>query len=157
MTITESRLSHGVLTVGTAPDEMDLSCQITNVRFTSSYSDDGDSVETLCGDRKAAGEKSDGGTLAGTFIQDWTAPNGASVILWLMENDLKEVPYTYTPEEGGSTFSGNVRVKLPSEFLGGDVQTRITSDFEWTVTGPWPPTVTAPVGGATSTATASAF
>lgn len=155
MTIVESRLREGTFKVGTAPSELDLSCQLTNIRYASGYSDDGDAVETLCGDRKAPGEKSDGGTLQGTFIQDWTAPAGASIILWLMEHDLEEVPYTYTPEVDGSTFSGNVRVKLPSEFLGGDVNTRITSDFEWQVTGPWPPTVVPPAGGATTAATGS--
>lgn len=153
MAIVESRLLEGTLTVGTAPDDMDLSCQITNVRYTSSYSDDGDAVETLCGDKIAAGEKNDGGSLEGTFIQDWTAPANASIIAYLMAHDLEEMPYTYTPNPAGSTYSGKVRIKLPSEFLGGDVNTRLTSDFAWTVTS-WPPTVTPPTGGAAATSPA---
>lgn len=153
MTITESRLKDGTLVLGTAPDEMDISCQLTNVRYASSYSDDGDTVETLCGDTIAAGEKFDGATLQGTFIQDWTAATGMSAILYLLENDLTVVPYTYTPNPAGPTFAGNVRIKLPSEFLGGDVNTRLTSDFEWVVTSPWPPTQTSgPVASTGATA-----
>src|SRR4051794_28216458 len=106
MAIVESRLRDGTLTIGTAPDDLDLSCQLTNVRYASSYSDDGDSVETLCGDKVAAAEKNDGGTLQGTFIQDWTAATGTSIILYLMEHDLEEVDYTYTPNVDGATFSG---------------------------------------------------
>ena len=154
MTIVESRLKDGTLVLGTNPDEFDISCQLTNVRYATSYSDDGDAVETLCGDRMAPGEKSDGATLQGTFIQDWTAATGMSAVLWLMANDLTDVDYTYTPNPVGPTFSGKLRVKMPGEFLGGDVNTRLTSDFEWTIVGPWPPTQTAPVGGATTAAAA---
>lgn len=156
MAIVESRLKDGTLTVGTTPNDLDLSCQITNVRYASSYSDDGDSVETLCGDKIAAGEKNDGGTLQGTFIQDWTAsPSSASIISYLMAHDLEEVDYTYTPNPAGDTYSGKLRLKLPGEFLGGDINTRLTSDFEWVITT-WPPTVTAPVGAGTEAASASA-
>lgn len=154
MAIVESRLREGTLTVGTAPDDLDLSCQITNARYTASYSDDGDAVETLCGDKIAPAEKADGGALEGTFIQDWTAPAADSIIMYLMAHSLEEVPYTYTPNPDGPTFSGNLRLKLPSEFLGGDVNTRITSDFAWQVTD-WPPTITPPVGATTATATPS--
>lgn len=152
MTIVESRLKDGALLLGTTPDEFDISCQLTNVRYATSYSDDGDAVETLCGDRMAPGEKSDGATLQGTFIQDWTAATGMSAVLWLMENDLKEVDYKYTPNDESPTFSGKLRVKMPGEFLGGDVNTRLTSDFEWQITGPWPPTQTPPVVTAAATA-----
>jgi hypothetical protein len=150
MAIVESRLRDGTLTIGTAPDDLDLSCQLTNVRYAASYTDDGDAVETLCGDKIAAAEKNDGGSLQGTFIQDWTAATGTSIILYLMDHDLEEVDYTYTPNPDGATFSGKVRIKLPGEFLGGDVNTRISSDFEWTVVS-WPPTITPPVVGTTGT------
>jgi len=149
--ITESRLKEGTYTIGTAPDTLDLSCQLTNIRYASAYSDDGDTVESLCGDKIAAGEKSDGATMQGTFIQDWTATAaGTSIIMYLLEHDLEEVDYTYTPNPDGATFAGKVRIKLPSEFLGGDVNTRITSDFEWTCTS-WPPAQTPPVVQAAGT------
>ena len=49
--ITDSRLKEGTLTIGTTPADLDISCQLTNVRYASAYSDDGDTVETLCGDK----------------------------------------------------------------------------------------------------------
>jgi hypothetical protein len=148
VTIVESRLRNGVLTVGTAPDTLDISCQLTNVRMTAAYSDDGDAVETLCGDKIAAGEKADGYTVAGTFIQDWTAtPEDESAIWWLWDHQLDEVDFTYTPNPEGPTLHGRLRVKLPAEFLGGDVNVRLSSDFEWTVTTD--PTRTPPTAMAT--------
>jgi len=152
MTITESRLKEGVLKLGTAPDELDISCQITNARITASYSDDGDAVETLCGDKLAAGEKADGYTLAGTFIQDWTA-TADSIIWYLWDHNLEEVAFTYTPNPAGDSLTGMLRLKLPAEFLGGDVGVRITSDFEWTITTE--PTRVPPTGGTTATTRAT--
>ena len=154
MAITESRLREGTLLVGTTPDQLDLSCQLTNVRYTTSYSDDGDAVETLCGDKIAAGQKNDGGTLDGTFIQDWEAPAATGIISFLMAHDLEEVDYEYTPNPESDTYSGRLRLTLPSEFLGGDVNTRLTSDFSWVLTS-WPPTQTPPVVTTSGTGTTS--
>jgi hypothetical protein len=128
--ITDSRVKEGTLLLGTTPDEIDVSCQVTNVRLNSSYDDDGDAVETLCGDEIAPGRKVGGRSLAGTFIQDWTAVS-ASVTAYLWEHDLEVVAYTYTPNVAGPTITGTLRVEVPAESYGGDVNTRITSDFEW--------------------------
>ena len=57
MAIVESRLKDGTLTLGTAPDTIDFSCQVINARINSSYDDDGDAEETLCGDVMAVGRK----------------------------------------------------------------------------------------------------
>jgi hypothetical protein len=155
MAIIESRLKEGTVILGTAPGDMDISCQLTNVRLTAAYSDDGDSLETLCGDKIAAGEKADGYTMAGTFVQDFDAtPESASIIWYLMDHDLEEVPFTYTPNVASPTMAGSLRLKLPGEFMGGDVATRLTSDFEWTITTPL--TRTPPVAAARSTASTGA-
>jgi hypothetical protein len=134
MAITESRLKDGELTLGTVP--LDFSCQVTNARINSSYDDDGDAVETLCGDRIASGRKLSGRSLAGTFIQDWTAAAGMSVTEYCYDNDLQEVPFSYTPNSAGPTLSGTLRIEVPAETYGGDVNARITSDFEWQLTAP---------------------
>lgn len=156
MAIVESRLREGTVLLGTAPDEMDISCQLTNVRLTSAYSDDGDAVETLCGDKIAAGEKADGYTMAGTMIQDFDAtPETASIIWYLMDHNLEEVPFTYTPNVTAPTVTGKLRLKLPGEFLGGDVNVRLTSDFEWTITSELdrtPPVAGTTTSGSTTTA-----
>jgi hypothetical protein len=136
MTITESRLKDGVLTLGTAPGDLDFSCQVTNARINSTYDDDGDAVETLCGDRIPAGRKLSGRSLAGTIIQDWTAAAGDSIVEYCYDHDLEVVGFTYTPNVAGPTLTGELRIEVPAETYGGDVNTRITSDFEWSLTAP---------------------
>lgn len=134
MAITESRLKDGTLKLGTTPTELDFSCQVTNARINSSYDDDGDAVETLCGDMIAAGRKLGGRSLAGTFIQDWTAPAAESITEFCYDHDLEVLAFEYVPNVAGPTLTGSVRIEVPAETYGGDVNTRITSDFEWTIT-----------------------
>lgn len=146
MAIVESRLKDGTLKLGTTPSELDFSCQVTNARINSSYDDDGDAVETLCGDMIAAGRKLSGRALAGTFIQDWTAAAALSITEYCYDHDLEEVAFSYVPNVDGPTLSGTLRIEVPAETYGGDVNTRITSDFEWALTAPLvrtPPVVTA--------------
>jgi len=153
MAIVESRLKDGTLTLGTTPTTIDFSCQVTNVRINSSYDDDGDAVETLCGDQIPAGRKLGGRALAGTVIQDWTAAEGVSIVDFVWDHDLEVMAFEYTPNVDGPTITGEVRLEVMSETYGGDVNTRITSDFEWSITGEV--TRTAPVAG-TATATTTA-
>jgi len=135
MAVEESKLKDGTLTLGTAPG-LDFSCQVTNARINSSYDDDGDAQETLCGDVIPAGRKLSGRSLAGTFIQDWTAAAGASITEYCYDNDLAVVDFSYVPNVAGPTLSGQLRVEVPAETYGGDVNARLTSDFEWQLTGP---------------------
>jgi hypothetical protein len=149
MAITESRLKDGVLSLGTAPG-LDISCQVTNVRINSSYDDDGDSVETLCGDQIKAGRKLGSRALAGTFIQDWTADEAVQITDYVWLHDLEIVPFTYTPNTAGPTITGSLQLEVPAETYGGDVNTRITSDFEWGIIGDvtrTPPVVTMAAAG----------
>lgn len=134
MAIVDSRVKNGVLKLGTTPAEMDFSCQVTNVRVNSSYDDDGDAQETLCGDLLAAGRKLSGRSLAGTFIQDFTAAAGAGITEYVWAHDLEEVAFTYTPNDASPTLTGTVRLEVPGETYGGDVNSRVTSDFEWQCT-----------------------
>ena len=131
MAIVESRVKDGVLTLGTTP--VDFSCQVTNARINTSYTDDGDSLETLCGDTIPPGRKLDTRSLAGTFVQDWTA--AASITDYLWDHELEVVAFEYTPNVDGPTLTGQLRVEVPGETYGGDVNTRITSDFEFFIQG----------------------
>ena len=95
--------------------------------------------------RSAAGEKSDGATLQGTFIQDWTAPTGTSAILYLLEHDLEEVDYTYTPNPDGAylQWKGTYQAACQSSWV---VMWRHASPV--TLNGRalrWPPVQTPPV------------
>lgn len=158
MAVIESRLKDGTLTLGTAPDDVDFSCQVTNARVNTSYEDDGSAQETLCGDQIAVGRKLSGRSLAGTFIQDWTAATD-SITDYCYLHELEEVAFSYAPNGAtGPTLTGTVRVEVPAETYGGDVNTRVTSDFEWQMTQPLvrtPPVVTA-TSSTKAKATASA-
>jgi hypothetical protein len=155
MTINESRLVNGTLKLGpVGTGQMDMSCQITNSRVTTAYSDDGDSVTVLCGDTKPAPRKMDGHTLEGTLIQDFEfeEANGG-VIDYLWNHNLEVVAYEYVPNDGATcpVLTGTLMVEIPGDTYGGDVNARITSDFAWslqesplrTFPGTLPPTITA--------------
>lgn len=134
MTITESRVRKGSLKfgpVGGGTTEVDFSCQPTNVRVTPSYDDDGDRTETLCGDVIPPG-KIESWVLAGTSVQDFDDPQG--FLTFCFENRTMTVPFTWQPNvEGAPEWSGNVVIVALEE--GGDVNTRITTDFEFDVSG----------------------
>jgi len=152
MTINDSRLRNGTLELGTSPTLLDVSCQITNCRITSSYSDDGDAVTVLCGDSLPAPRKLDGHHLEGTIIQDFdVAAADGGVIAWLWAHDLENVAYSYIPDDSGApTITGNLVVEIPGDTFGGDVNTRNTADFTWSLQGK--PTFTWPTGGASAAA-----
>lgn len=135
--INESRLHNGTLTLGpVGTGSIDMSCQLTNVVISSAYSDDGNAVTTLCGDQKPAPRKLDGRKLEGTFVQDFDlaeADGGVTDYLW--NHDLEQVAFTFTPDETPLVISGTVTIEVPASTYGGDVNTRITSDFSWNIEG----------------------
>jgi len=129
MTITESRNKQGVLTLGT--DQVSFACQATNVRVTPTYDDDGDPLETLCGDTVPAGKK-ESWVLAGTSVQDFDDPQGFLSFCW--DNRMQTVDFTWAPnQDGAPTYTGQVVVLALEE--GGDVNVRLTTDFEFDVSG----------------------
>ena len=80
MTITDSRVKQGTLTFGgggggTGTGGTVFACQATAVKVTPSYDNDGDPVETLCGDDLPAGKK-ESWVIGGTSIQDFDDPDG---------------------------------------------------------------------------------
>ena len=145
MPVVESRLKTGLLTLGGTPGiplapptgGEEFACQATNVTITPAFSDEGDLVETLCGDTVLPTTKTDW-SLTGTSIQDFDAVD--SFIKYTWDNNLVEVPFLWQPNTGTTVFHGMVQVR--ALVVGGDVNTRITSDFEWPIVGQ--PTVTWP-------------
>jgi hypothetical protein len=131
--INESRLMRGTLKLGPTATTADFSCQITNTRITSAYSDDGNPVTTLCGDTKPAPRKLDGHKLEGTFVQDFDMDEATGgVIAYLWAHDLETVAYEFVPNDTGApTIAGTLMVEIPAETYGGDVNARLTSDFVW--------------------------
>ena len=152
MSINESRVRRGTLTFGasgggTAPDGTVFACQATSVKVTPSYDDDGDAVETLCGDTIPQGKK-EKWTLNGTSIQDFDDPEG--FLAYCYTNSLATVAFEWTPNDGTApTWAGEVVIRALEE--GGDVNARLTTDWEFDISGR--PTRTAAAldeGGATS-------
>lgn len=132
MAIIESKLHDGTLTLGTTPLQ-DMSCQITNTRITSAYEDEGDPITTLCGDSLPAGRKLTGRKLEGTFVQDFDVSTGVVAYLW--DHDLDAVPFSFEPNDTALTIAGTVQLEVPGDTYGGDVKTRLTTDFAWNIQG----------------------
>jgi hypothetical protein len=134
MTINESRLINGTLKLGPTGTALDMSCQVTNVRITTAYSDDGDAVTVLCGDTKPPPRKLDGHKLEGTIVQDFDIDElGGGVIDYAWNHALEVVAYEYVPNDPAAcpTITGTLQIEIPAETYGGDVNKRVTSDFSW--------------------------
>jgi hypothetical protein len=130
MTITESRLKSGTLTFGSAPG-VSFACQATNVHVTPSYEDDGDDVETLCGDAIPAGKK-ETWVIGGTSIQDFDDPDG--FLSYCYEHAMETVAFTWEPNAtAGPMWAGDCVIVALEE--GGDVNVRLTTDWEFDIAG----------------------
>src|SRR3982751_2305588 len=124
MAVHESKLKTGKLLLGTAPG-VEYACQQTNVRIVPEHNEEGDEVETLCGDVLTPSTTTTW-SLQGTAIQDWDAPGtGVSFIKYSWQNNGLTVPFSWQPNAGATTVTGTVTVRALE--LGGDVNTRITS------------------------------
>lgn len=128
--IRESKLKTGTLTFTVDAAPVDFACQATNVRIIPKHDEDGDTLETLCGDQIGA-EETRTDSLAITAIQDFDDPAGFQSFSW--ENDRTTVPFTWTPNADGPSWSGSVRVRALE--VGGDVNKRLTVDAEWPCLG----------------------
>jgi len=127
----DSRLLNGTLTLG--DDEVPFECQITNAVIEQEDGDEDDTVTTLCGDTIGGGTSPGPWHITGTVIQDFDAADGG-VIKWSYDNRNTDEPFTFTPNDKTTTptITGIVGVKFLG--LGGDVNTRITRDFDWSIT-----------------------
>jgi hypothetical protein len=143
--ITESKVKNGTLTLGgtAGVGGTEFACQATNVRLTPSHDESGDEVETLCGDKLPPDVKTTW-SLAGTSIQDFDDPAG--FIKFSIDNNLEDTEFSWQPNAGDTTVAGTVQVRALE--VGGDVNARITTDFEWPVQGDPDWTWPAPGGGA---------
>jgi hypothetical protein len=153
MTVTESKLRKGLLILGglAAPPGVDFACQPTAVSVTSEFNEDGEKVETLCGDELLPTTTA-AATLKFTAIQDFEDIDGLVRYSWA--HNLEVVDFRWTPDPTKiPSLTGTVQVRRLD--IGGDVNKRLTSDAEWPVqdgpvfddTPPPPPTATAGTPG----------
>jgi hypothetical protein len=137
--INDSRLRNGTLKLGAVgTGQIDLSCQITNTRITTAYSDDGDALTVLCGDTVPPPRKLDGHKLEGTMVQDFDFMEGqGGIIDYLWNHNLEVVDFEFVPNDTteSPTITGTLQIEIPTDTYGGDVNTRTTTDFVWSMQG----------------------
>jgi hypothetical protein len=133
MTIVESRVKQGSLVVGGEA----FSCQPTSAAIEPANDTAGgdDAVEVLCGDTLSAAS---GATLTAnltlTAIQDFTAPDGTeSLVGYSWAHNSETVDFTWNPTaDPVDEWVGKVTVQALN--IGGDVNTRITTEASWPIT-----------------------
>lgn len=122
------KLGPGELKIGETGTELDLSAQMTAVTITWE-NDEGEAVNVLSGE-SLPGDDNFSATLEGTVMQDFTTDG---VIDWTWRNKGSVVPIKFLPSANGAEVSG--QVKIAPVNLGGEVNTRNTSDMSWSFVG----------------------
>lgn len=134
-TIEDSRIKGGTLTV----DAQEFAKQVTECTLEPAEREEGERIETMSGATVEPDELTDW-TLNLGAIQDFTDPAG--LVEFARANAGELVPFTWTPNADGPTYSGTVRVRaLP---IGGAVATRLTTSKGWPVTSLDTPTYPGP-------------
>lgn len=131
MTITQSRLKSGTLTI----DAVDFAGQASNVRLTPSVTEEGDRLEVLSGDVLEPEELTEW-ALEFTGVQDFDDEDGWVEFCRASAGDV--VAFTWEPNSvAAPSYAGTCKVR--AVVIGGDVAARLTSDASFpVVTGPTP-------------------
>lgn len=130
MPIVSSRVKEGQLTFGGATPVADFSCQPSNIRLTPT-TDTEDPLETLCGD-SIAGTGKTTWQMQGSAVQDFDDVDG--FVAFCFDNNGDTVPFTWKPNATSpTTWTGNLIVQAVE--IGGDVNTRLTTDFTFDING----------------------
>lgn len=127
MPITDSRLKEGTLTL----DGDAFETQATAVALVPSTDEEGDELETLSGDKILPDDVTTW-TLDITAIQDFTDADG--LLEFLRANAGDVVTFVWKPTTAAvPNWTGSVKIR-PAQ-IGGDVNTRNTSDVSLPVQG----------------------
>lgn len=153
MAIVQSRVRNGELTFGGngTGTAVSFACQASTVQVNPSSSDDGDPVETLCGDKIGAG-KLITWTISGTSIQDFDDPAG--FLAYCYQHATETVNFTWLPNRDGAPQWSGQCIIIPLQ-EGGDVNVRLTTDWEFDCVGTptrGPAPTVAPVAGQSESA-----
>lgn len=130
MAVNTITVGAGSLTIGATTDLTNFSGQVTSCRLVPSV-DQGDAINVLSGE-SVAGDRTESFTLEGTLLQDFGSTE--STTEWLFEHRGETHVFEYTPSTAkGRKVTGSVVVE--SIEIGGDVSTKPTSDFSFTLVG----------------------
>ena len=127
------KLGPGLLTIGDAGAEIDISCRLSAARVEWDK-DKEDNTPVLCGET-IAGATSYTAQLAGTIAQDLSADPGPGIVEFSWTNKGKQYPFVFVPStEAGKKVTGEVIVD-PLQVGGDEVKKNMMSDFEWDIVG----------------------
>jgi hypothetical protein len=133
--VVESKLKTGTLKFGPSGAQVEFACQATNVTISSTYTEDGEPVEVLCGTNLPAPTTVQK-VLKITAIQDFDDPDG--FMRYIRQRELTEVDFSWQASPAAEIASGKVQARLGD--WGGDVNKRLTTAPEMPiVTLTWTP------------------
>lgn len=124
-TVVESKLRQGHLKLGPTGTQVEFSCQANNVTITSSYSEDGDPLEMLCGVTLPAATTVQK-ALKVTAVQDFDDPAG--FMRYLRGHELETIEFEWQANPAAEIASGTLQARLGD--WGGDVGKRLTTELE---------------------------
>lgn len=135
MPINTTALGPGTLTLGAGA--LETSAQLTACRVNPT-----ENVTTREGTVVMSGERIEDEssetysyTLEGTFLQDLTAAEVASVVAWAWANKGTEQPFAFTPNTAAGVAVNGVVKPVPLGVGGDEVEARMSSDFTWRCVG----------------------
>lgn len=130
MAIKQTKIGPGTLTIGADTELMAFQSQARSVVLEPEVDTD-DPFYVLSGEM-AEGDRSETWKLTGTFIQDFGQTESSTE--WLFEHRGERMPFVFVPNTAaGRQVSGELVVEAIA--IGGDANTKPTSDFEFSVVG----------------------
>lgn len=129
MTVNTLTIGPGTLTIGEDTGITVFSSQCKSCTLSPSV-ETGDPIPVLSGEQ-VPGDRTETFALKGTFVQDFGVE--ASTTEWLWEHRGEVHDFVYAPSTaGGKEITGQLTVEAID--IGGDVKTKGTSDFSFTLT-----------------------
>ena len=131
MAVETHKLGPGSLTLGSGAAQFAQQLRQFEVTPTENVTTEDDievlSGETVTGEDTVTHEA----TVSGKILQDLGA---AGFVAYTWENNGQVVPFTFKPKTGlSAAVTGTVRILAVK--IGGEVKTRMESDFSWSCTG----------------------
>lgn len=130
MAIKTVKIGPGSLTIGGTTDLTNFESQARACKLVPNVESE-DPFYVLSGEQ-SEGDRTESWTLEGTFVQDFGATD--STTEWLFEHRGERHPFTYVPNSvAARQITGELIVEAIE--IGGDANTRPSSDFEFVVIG----------------------